>query len=385
MNHKFWSTQPINTDIILEEENRLDINKEISQIKLEDVPIIPYALPEGFEWVTFNLSDDSDLELLYQFIHHFYKNNTDTKIYFNYSKQFLKWYLLTSNHYNDLFIGVKCKSKIVASICGVPIKIKIFDKEVNMIEINFLCIHHSLRNKRLSPVLIKEITRRANLHNIYQAFYTGGLELPNKIIGGNYYHRPLNIPKLVEMDYIDPPNKISLKSYCKLYNTLDSLTLNIRLLEEKDCIEVCKKLNEYNEKFKINIIFDYEEFNQKFLVNEKENIIYSYVVENNKGEITDFISLYYLPSQVKNNSKYNEITKAYIYYYFSNDLIKLVDNALYLMKNKEIDIINCVDQYNNNLFLEKLKFKKGPVTLYFYLYNWICPQIENKDMSLVMC
>ena len=37
MNHKFWSTQPINTDIILEEENRLDINKEISQIKANNL------------------------------------------------------------------------------------------------------------------------------------------------------------------------------------------------------------------------------------------------------------------------------------------------------------------------------------------------------------
>jgi len=37
-----------------------------------------------------------------------------------------------------------------------------------MVEINFLCVHKKLRSKRLAPVLIKEITRRVNLHNIWQ-------------------------------------------------------------------------------------------------------------------------------------------------------------------------------------------------------------------------
>lgn len=32
-----------------------------------------------------------------------------------------------------------------------------------MVEINFLCVHKVLRDKRLAPVLIQEITRRVNL------------------------------------------------------------------------------------------------------------------------------------------------------------------------------------------------------------------------------
>ena len=114
-NHKFWNTQPVNADPILEEVNEID-NNEIVKINPENIPIIPYTLPENFEWVNFNLTDDNDLELLYQFINNYYKENVDTKIYFNYSKQFIKWYLLVPNFYNDLFIGIKYKNKIVASI-----------------------------------------------------------------------------------------------------------------------------------------------------------------------------------------------------------------------------------------------------------------------------
>lgn len=48
-------------------------------------------------------------------------------------------------------------------------------------EINFLCVHKKLRNKRLAPVLIKEVTRRCNVMGIFQAIYTVGMYLPTPI------------------------------------------------------------------------------------------------------------------------------------------------------------------------------------------------------------
>lgn len=40
--------------------------------------------------------------------------------------------------------------------------------ELRTVEINFLCVHRRLRQKRLAPVLIREITRRVNLCGIWQ-------------------------------------------------------------------------------------------------------------------------------------------------------------------------------------------------------------------------
>ncbi len=37
------------------------------------------------------------------------------------------------------------------------------------IKVNFLCVHKKLRKHRLAPVMIKEITRRVNCRNIWQA------------------------------------------------------------------------------------------------------------------------------------------------------------------------------------------------------------------------
>ena len=46
---------------------------------------------------------------------------------------------------------------------------RVHDKTIPMVEINFLCVHKKLRSKRLAPVLIKEITRRTNVQGIFQA------------------------------------------------------------------------------------------------------------------------------------------------------------------------------------------------------------------------
>ena len=62
-----------------------------------------------------------------------------------------------------------------------------------MAEINFLCVHRSLRSKRLAPVLIKEITRRVNLCDIWQAVYTAGVELPKPVAETKYWFVIINI------------------------------------------------------------------------------------------------------------------------------------------------------------------------------------------------
>jgi glycylpeptide N-tetradecanoyltransferase len=37
-----------------------------------------------------------------------------------------------------------------------------------MVEVNFLCVHKKLRQKRVAPSLISEITRRVNVEGIFQ-------------------------------------------------------------------------------------------------------------------------------------------------------------------------------------------------------------------------
>ena len=63
---------------------------------------------------------------------------------------------------------------------------QVHGKVQKMAEINFLCVHKKLRAKRVTPVLIREITRRVNRLGIFQAVYTAGVFLPTPFATGRY-------------------------------------------------------------------------------------------------------------------------------------------------------------------------------------------------------
>jgi len=63
-------------------------------------------------------------------------------------------------------------------------------------------------------------------------------------------------------------------------------------------------LNNYLEQFEVHVRFTEEEI--KHFLAPRDDVIYSYVVENDK-KITDFVSFYSLPSSVLNNPKHSHI------------------------------------------------------------------------------
>lgn len=79
--------------------------------------------------------------------------------------------------------------------------LRVGEPKIKMTEINFLCVKKTMRNHRLAPVLIKEVTRRVNLRNMWQAVYTAGIVVPSPIAKARYYHRNLNPKKLIEIGF----------------------------------------------------------------------------------------------------------------------------------------------------------------------------------------
>lgn len=85
-----------------------------------------------------------------------YVEDDDCSFRFDYSREFLKWALNPPNYVKNWLVGVRGKNgKLYASITGVPVHTCLEDEKVKMGEINFLCVHKSIREKRLAPVLIK--------------------------------------------------------------------------------------------------------------------------------------------------------------------------------------------------------------------------------------
>ena len=229
--HKFWDTQPTNNyeeevekkkekkgNPEEEEESQKPkklVNEAVEDTSKKVIRQKPLKLIKGFQWYNLNLTNAKELNELYELLRNNYVEDSASTFRFNYTKPFLQWALLTPNYNPQYHISIRQvrlseegKKKesslgpLLAFISGIPVTMKIHNQIINMIEINFLCIHKKLRSKRLAPVLIKEITRRANVNGIYQAVYTAGIYLPKPIATTRYFHRSLRPKKLIEIGLV---------------------------------------------------------------------------------------------------------------------------------------------------------------------------------------
>lgn len=118
----------------------------------------------------------------------------------------------------------------------------------------------------------------------------------------------------------------------------------------------------------------------------KDKVLYSYVVANEKGEVTDFVSFYLLPSTVLKHDKYDKLNSAYAYYTIpgANTIKDLYRDALILAKNEDCDVFNCLDIMENGSVFSDLQFGPGDGSLYYYLYNWRTPAVGPERVGMIL-
>jgi glycylpeptide N-tetradecanoyltransferase len=366
MNHIFWDKQPIginNYDCLISEQIKyIDINKTSRQ---------PTNLPNSMSW--FTILDD-DLDNIVKFLGNNYNESEDGNFRYYYDRKFLEWFLSQQNEeFMDLRVGIKLDDKIIGCIFGIPMHININNKIIKQIEINFLCIDRKLRGIHLAPILIDEIARRVKFHKIWSAIYSTSIKLPNDIVKVKYYHKNINILKLLKNGYTS-----------LIYENKYITNSNVKLecLEIKDYEICCKKLNKQLLKYRINRCFTLDEFVNHFINND---IVSCYVVKSDTGEITDFISWYKLDMKILNNSK--EMIKLGFFYYYFNEktpLIDLVNETLNEMKKIDIDVGNCLDIMDYKNVFEQLNFSIGTGYIYYYMYNWLTNSIEPNELAYFM-
>ncbi|KAJ5892756.1 hypothetical protein N7504_009447 [Penicillium tannophilum] len=386
--YKFWQTQPV-PRFDDQASKKAVTQGPIKRINPDEVSKTPDTLVEGFEWCTLDLTNPEELKELYELLNNHYVEDDNAMFRFSYSQSFLHWALMSPGWKKDWHVGVRATKsrKLVASICGVPTEVRVRDKKIKVTEINFLCIHKKLRSKRLTPILIKEITRRCYLNGIYQAIYTGGVILPTPISSCRYYHRSLDWLKLYEVGFSPLPHgSTKARQITKNHLPDHTATPGLRPMEAKDIDAVYDLLERYMQRFQLNQAFTREEIDHWLVYKEaegKDQVVWSYVVEDPQThKITDFFSFYNLESTVINNPKHDAVRAAYLYYYatetaFADNskalkerLLLLMNDALICAKKAKFDVFNALTMADNPLFLEQLKFGAGDGQLHFYLYNY---------------
>ena len=386
--HKFWETQPVgqfkdigNTSL---DDGPIEQPTPLSEVKQE-----PYNLPNLYEWVTCDIDSEDMCMEVYNLLTNNYVEDDENMFRFNYSKEFLRWALRPPGYFKSWHIGVRVKSskKLVAFITGVPAKIRVRDDIVTMAEINFLCVHKKLRSKRLAPVMIKEVTRRVHLENIWQAAYTAGVVLPTPISTCQYWHRSLNPKKLIDVGFSRLGARMTMSRTIKLYKLPDStVTPGFRKMELHDVPAVTRLLRNYLKQFVVAVDLDENDVEHWLL--PTENVVDSYLVESPEThETTDFCSFYTLPSTVLGNQNYSGLKAAYSYYNVSTKtpLLQLMNDALIVAKRNDFDVFNALDVMQNETFLKELKFGPGDGKLHYYLYNYrLRNPLKSAELGLVL-
>jgi len=223
--------------------------------------------------------------------------------------------------------------------------------------------------------------------------------LPTPVSTCRYYHRSLNIPKLVEIKFQHVPRNMTQARMVRINRVPDVTTLSIREMEPRDMAEVTVLLDEYLKRFGMAPVMNTEEARHQLLSGRSEGevgaeqkgrrkgqVTWSYVVEDpTTHKITDFFSFYSLPSTVINSTKYDLLHAAYLYYYatdvgldpsaeadgrLKSRLQSLIGDALIVARDAEFDVFNALTLMDNVPFLADMKFGQGDGFLNFYLYNW---------------
>uniref|UniRef100_A0A6C0J9J1 glycylpeptide N-tetradecanoyltransferase n=1 Tax=viral metagenome TaxID=1070528 RepID=A0A6C0J9J1_9ZZZZ len=345
----------------------------------------PYSLPKDFFWDTLDLNDPVVLKELYNLLTKNYVEDSNNMFRFDYSEKFIHWALNPPNYNTEWFCGVRTNTgKLVGFIGAIPVTVNIYKIEKKMAEINFLCVHKKIRDKRLAAVLIKEITRRINICGIFQAIYTSGKILPNTLSICKYWHRSLNCKKLIDVKFAHLNNNMTMKRYTKLCALPSKAELEgFRKLKQSDIPEACALLNKSFLNYDLTPIFSENEFEHWFF--NCHDIVQCFVVESDKI-ITDLISFYSLPSTIVGHPIYDKLNIAYLFYNVSTkiELTKLIEEVLIIAKNSNFDVFNALNIMENDKFLNKLNFGVGDGNLRYYLHNYTCSPLTHKKIAFFL-
>ncbi len=92
----------------------------------------------------------------------------------------------------------------------------------------------------------------------------------------------------------------------------------------------------------------------------RDEVVYTYVVENDQKQITDLISFYCLPSSVLKHEKHKKLKvsekfgvilqAAYAFYNVATTVTftELMENALILANKEEFDVFNALNIMDND-------------------------------------
>lgn len=339
--HAYWDKQPV---------PKVDTKPGEIEEKGK-VPKKTTKLPEGFVWSSCSIKE------VHAFLKEHYIGNDTFRV--GYTLESLKWIIDDSTA-----IRKHDTRELVGYISSAPVRLRVEGDIIKTVEINLLCVHKSCRTIGLAPLLITEIKRRANMKDIWQAVYTAHTLIPTPILKSEYWHRLLDVKRLVKIGFHQTNRMrdafLDVKGPCKF---------TWREMTQADIPKVTRILQEYTENYIIAPVID-EEYVRRWVLP-----IRSYVDDASDN----FISFYEIPYHKVDQS--DTVRQAYRFYLVGD----VYNDAFIIAKNLGYDVFNTLDVGVDTDYLTSMKFLKGNGYVHYYLFNWaLRGDVLPKDIQLIL-
>lgn len=331
MAHEFWNTQPTNR-----------------VMKLEAGDVATPLPSTDFFW------GEASPDRLRNFFNNHYLADDDS--YLEYTVPTLRWALEDDPWWNvALYARRKAPTPaLVGFIAATPRGFHAQGEDVDAVVINFLCVHGKYRDKGLAPVLIKEITRRAVRRGIEHAIYTATAALPDPVCSATYWHRLLDVPRLVAAGFTetnDPTNK--------WFDVRGSS--HLRRMEAEDVPAVQALLESDARAHALAVLPRAEEWvGRDAFVGE--------------GIFVAFVEVGWVPKR----DPTLRLRQAYVHHAVGEDSLR---HAVVLAKRLGYDVLNALDVAGRDL--EGHRFVEGNGRVHAYVYNWKLDPIPKERVSVI--
>ena len=380
--YKFWKTQLVPQ---FHKKLPIELGPLKSEFKEEDIPKNCYELPENMEWKEIDILKEEECQKLFDFLYVNYCEDEDVEYKEQYNKEFIRWQFspIKNNKYKNILLSIQINQKIIGFFSGLPMKLYIYGKEIIAYNISFLCIDKQYRKHNLAQILFKELFRRTYLENVYQNIFVSKRLIPKPFAESTYYYKILDLEIVKEMiDKGEIPKDIDIKQF----EIKDETRVKFRPMEKKDVKCVTKLLYENQKKYKIHSIFSEDEVEHWFI--PIKNVIYSFVKENEEGNITDFTSFYKIDATFLGKKQ----NWCYLYFNIATSMTskELLENAMILAKKEGMNDFVCNNIMDYEKICKELNFhsniedENSYGSLKYYFNNFVCPETEAKDISLIL-
>jgi glycylpeptide N-tetradecanoyltransferase len=386
----------------------------------------PAPLPNGFEWSTVDPRQPAELAELTQFMSEHYIEDSQHLVRLDYSSGLLAWALSAPGTPTSFAAAIKATaSKRLMGFIGAML-VQLPSMPDPWLQVDFLCVHKRIRNKRMASVLIKEIVRRGLVegnHRYKCGFFTSALPLPiAPVCTLESWERLLNPTKMFACGYGTPfmvQNKGMFVRRLSLDRQRHPYRHELVPMTEEHVPQVTKLLNSRPMSFRA--VYDNDQTRHWLL--PRAGVVETYVVLEPppaaasspaagaaapstsvkpkqapasapaaapaaaaQRKVSMFASYFHLHSKLLQHPVHKDIKLAHLWYYHAptDDALRWLMRDLLLKATEQgMDMAMCTNQGRNAKFLEALQFGKSTSKLRGYAYNHHL-DLQPEDVGIIM-